>query len=73
MPRVCLLCGVGRACRSRRKYCKKCYDRHIYGLREFDLPAGHPFTLERAARVERMRQRAAQGLPIFEVVTPDLR
>jgi hypothetical protein len=36
------------------------------------LPPGHPFTEERRRRVERMRQRAARGDPIFEPVDPDL-
>jgi len=36
------------------------------------LPADHPFMVDRNQRVERMAQRAARGLPIFERVYPDL-
>jgi hypothetical protein len=36
------------------------------------MPADHPFAVERRERVERMRERAAKGLPIFEDVNPDL-
>ena len=35
-------------------------------------PPNHPFTMERENRIERMRLRAEQGLPIFERVVPDL-
>ncbi len=72
MPRTCLLCGKGRASFSRRKYCRRCYEWFIQGEGRVDLPANHPWAKERRRRVERMRRRAAQGLPIFEEVDPDL-
>ena len=72
MSRLCILCGERPARRSRRKYCSLCHERHIEGNGKLELPAGHPFTEERRRRVERMRQRAARGLPLFEPVDPDL-
>jgi hypothetical protein len=60
------------ACRSRRKYCRSCYERFIQGNGKVEIPPDHPWLIERAARVERMRRRAEQGLPIFEDVDTDL-
>jgi hypothetical protein len=67
-----VLCGQGRARFSRRKYCQDCYERFIAGHGKVDLPEDHPWAIARRQRVERMRQRAEQGLPIFEEQDADL-
>jgi hypothetical protein len=72
MRRLCVLCKRRRTCRTRGKYCRECYEEFVQGLGKIPLPDGHPFTEERKRRVERMRRRAALGLPIFEKVNPDL-
>jgi hypothetical protein len=54
------------------RYCRACHEEFIAGGGRLDLPDGHPFTVERARRVERMRQRAERGLPIFEDDSADL-
>jgi hypothetical protein len=74
MPRLCLLCGQrGALRRTKLRYCAACHERYIAGDQEYvDPPENHPFSRERRHRVERMRQRAALGLPIFEEVRPDL-
>jgi hypothetical protein len=72
MARRCVLCRQNPAQFSRRKYCAECYERFILGNGRVDVPEDHPWAIERRARVERMRRRAEQGLPIFEEVDPDL-
>jgi hypothetical protein len=72
MRPACKLCGKRPSLRRLVRYCLICHDRSIRGCREYPLPDGHPFTEERRQRVERMRQRAQQRLPIFEEVHPDL-
>ena len=73
MSRPCRICGRRRALRrTKHRYCGICNERHIRGQELIELPEGHPFTEERRQRVERMRARAALGLPIFETLPPDL-
>ena len=68
MRQLCKHCGSQRTCRrSKSRYCGYCYD-HFYG-QDFNLamlPADHPFRKEREVRVQRMIERAAAGLPLFE-------
>jgi hypothetical protein len=69
--RVCIRCG--RVVAQRRgKYCVDCYKEEIQGTGKVCLPEDHPFTIERRARIERMRKRARKKLPLFEKVNVDL-
>jgi len=74
MSRLCLVCSRRRALRrTKLRYCATCHERYIASDQEYlDPPEDHPFSQERRRRVERMRERAAWGLPIFEDVRPDL-
>jgi hypothetical protein len=38
----------------------------LLDLKYVSPPPGHPWVRQREARIERLRQRAAQRLPLFE-------
>jgi hypothetical protein len=62
----CIICRQKPATRIGRRFCQSCHHHHIAGGGRRDLPLDSAELAERERRVERMRLRAEQKLPLFE-------